>query len=238
MEKVFTMTSKTGDIVTKFPAASTLFKQYKIDFCCGGDRPIGETLAEKEIDAEAFLLKLNALYEASNDSSAKNIDWTKESYVALIDHVVNTHHAYLNDLLPELSTFVSKIYRVHGNHHPELEKVYRLYHELKMEVEHHLIQEEVNIFPKIKQYEEEKSEVQLDELIKAINMLESEHDASGQLLKALRETTNDYALPADACKSYTLTYLKLEELESDMFEHIHLENNILFPRIAQEKIIA
>lgn len=235
MEKTFTYTSKTGDIVTKFPMASQLLKQNKIDFCCGGDRPIGETLAEKNIDAEAFLDKLNTMYATAKGVSTKDTDWTKESYGSLIDHVVNTHHAYLNNLLPELGTFVSKIYRVHGMNHPELEKVYRLFNELKTEVEHHLIQEEVNIFPKIKQYENARTEAQLDELIAAIETLESEHDASGNILKELREITNDYFIPEDACKSYTLTYLKLEELESDMFEHIHLENNILFPRIAQEK---
>jgi regulator of cell morphogenesis and NO signaling len=235
MEKEFKATSKTGDIVTKFPMASQLFKQNKIDFCCGGDRPIGETLAEKSLDVDIFLDKLNTMYLSAKDASAKETDWTNESYGSLIDHVVNTHHAYLNSLLPELSTFVSKIYRVHGMNHPELEKVYRLFHELKMEVEHHLIQEEVDIFPKIKQYENARTNEQLDELISAIDKLESEHDASGNLLKELREITKDYYIPEDACKSYTLTYLKLEELESDMFQHIHLENNILFPRIAQEK---
>jgi regulator of cell morphogenesis and NO signaling len=232
---MITKNSKTGDIVVEFPMASQLFKEYKIDFCCGGDRPIGEVLEEKQIDADHFMNQLNALYKEKNDNTVQEIDWTKASYKELMDYVVQTHHAYLHRVLPELSALVAKIYRVHGKNHPELERVHRLFNKLKGELEHHLIEEEVNIFPKIEAYEKDRTTKSLDELLKDIETLESEHDASGDILKELRNITRDYFIPSDTCRTYSLTYQQLEELESDMFQHIHLENNILFPRIAQEK---
>lgn len=234
MHTAFTNDTKTGDIVVQFPMASQIFKQYKIDFCCGGDRPLGEVLAEKNLIEEDIPGKLNELYTALSLSENTHIDWKQASYHQLIDHVVSKHHAYLNQVLPELSTFVTKVYRVHGQKRSELSTVFSLFHKLKAELEHHLIQEEVAIFPLIKRYEQAHAKPILAEIVTSINELESEHEAAGDLLKQIREATNDFKLPEDACKTYQLTYLKLEELESDIFTHVHLENNILFPRLMEE----
>lgn len=234
MEQMFTETSKTGDIVTQFPMASQIFKKYKIDFCCGGDRPIGEALEQKQLDKEEVLQQINELYQASKSENKKQINWAEQDYGTLIDHVLNVHHAYLNQALPELAAFVKKVYRVHGQHRPELAEVFSLFNQLKMELEHHLIQEEEMIFPKVKEYEQAPSQTKLEEIVQAIEVLEREHERSGNLLHELRKVTNDYILPEGACNTYRLTYLKLEELESDLFEHIHLENNILFPRLEEE----
>ncbi|RKL66902.1 iron-sulfur cluster repair di-iron protein [Salipaludibacillus neizhouensis] len=236
MEAIFNETTKTGDIVTRFPKASQVFKEYRIDFCCGGNRPIGEAIKEKNLNGIEVLSTLNTLYEETKRLNNQNTNWNEATYSTLIDHIINKHHAYLSDVLPELSRFVTKVYRVHGEGHPELEAVFNLFHKLKMELEHHLIQEEERVFPKILAYEKNGSKSDLDAALQTIEVLESEHEAAGDILKELRSVTNDYLLPEGACTTYTLTYLKLEEVESDLFQHIHLENNILFPRLANEAL--
>ncbi|MDA1475195.1 iron-sulfur cluster repair di-iron protein [Bacillus changyiensis] len=234
MEALFDRNTKTGDIVTRFPRASQLLKEYRIDFCCGGNRPIAEAIEEQKLNEEEILTKINTLYQETKALNEKETDWSQVPYSQLINYIIDTHHAYLNEVLPELSGFVTKVYRVHGVHHPELAQVHQLFHQLKAELEHHLIQEEEQIFPKITAYEKTKLEQHLTEAVQAIDILEQEHEAAGNILKELRQVTNDYALPEGACTTYTLTYLKLDELESDLFQHIHLENNILFPRLEAE----
>ncbi|RBW68362.1 iron-sulfur cluster repair di-iron protein [Bacillus taeanensis] len=232
MEPIFHNTTKTGDIVTRLPETSTILKEYKIDFCCGGNRPIGEAIEEKNLNEKEILQKLNNVYFKSLQH--QRINWDHITNSDLIDHIVNTHHAYLNAVLPELSQFTTKVFRVHGTHHPELADVHKLFYKLKVELEHHLIQEENIVFPLIREYEHIPSKEKLIELAQKIEDLESEHSEAGDLLKELRDVTNDYTLPEGACTTYRLTYQKLEDLESDLFQHIHLENNILFPRVLNE----
>ncbi|GAA0324803.1 iron-sulfur cluster repair di-iron protein [Bacillus carboniphilus] len=234
MEYIFDQSMKTGDIVTQFPRASQVLKEYRIDFCCGGNRPIGEAIQDKELNPEEVLNKINHLYQETIKYGEKDTNWEVENYTTLIDYVLDRHHAYLNKVLPELSGYVTKVYRVHGGNHPELGLVYKLYQQLKVELEHHLIEEEDKIFPKVKLYEQEKSLELLKQIVATIDALESEHETAGSLLKEIREVTNDYQLPEGACNTYRLTFLKLAELESDLFDHIHLENNVLFPRLNRE----
>lgn len=236
MEAKFDQTFKTGDIVTEFPKASQIFKKYRIDFCCGGDRLIGDVLDKKGLDEEKVLNELNSLYEETKMLNETHKDWQTIPYAEFIDYVVNKHHAYLYNVLPELDMFSTKIYRVHGAHHPELDDVHQLVAKLKAELEHHLIQEEEAVFPKIKDFEQQPTEEKLNALLKVISILEAEHDQAGNIIKQLRDITSDFTTPADGCNTYRLTYMKLEELENDLFEHIHLENNIMFKRLEQEKI--
>ncbi|PWU67623.1 iron-sulfur cluster repair di-iron protein [Gracilibacillus dipsosauri] len=217
----FDLEMKTGDIVTQFPKASSLFKQYKIDFCCGGNRPIGEALEKRRLDKEAVLTEINQLYEETNNQD--EIDWTSKSNLELIEHIVEKHHGYLKQVLPELSKYVTKVQRVHGEAHPELTTVYTVFHQLKSELESHLEKEESTLFPKLMDNDVEAAAA-------IIHHFEEEHEHEGRLLELMREVTDDYAIPTGACNTYQLTYLKLDELESDLFLHIHLENNILFPR--------
>ncbi|MBF0707782.1 MULTISPECIES: iron-sulfur cluster repair di-iron protein [Bacillaceae] len=235
MEKMFNGATKTGEIVTQFPRASQILKEYRLDFCCGGNRPIHEAIAEKNLNEEEILSRLNTLYVEMKDMKEREVNWELERYSRLIDHILDTHHAYLDHVLTELNGFVTKVYRVHGSTHPELSQVHRLFHRLKLELEEHLIQEEEKVFPKIKAYEAEPSQESLTKVLETIAALEEEHEEAGHLLKELRSVTRDYTLPEGACTTYTLMYLKLEELESDLFQHIHLENNILFPRLERER---
>ncbi|PKG21980.1 iron-sulfur cluster repair di-iron protein [Niallia nealsonii] len=229
MTAIFTESMKTGDIVTKFPGASKLFKQYKIDFCCGGNRPIGEVLQEKQLDTKEILDSINTMYQVYNQED--EIDWTTSSLKNLMDHINEKYHQSTREMLDELSAFVTKVYRVHGQRDSHLKAVYDNFFLLKKDLEQHLQDEEISIFPYIAAYEQTLADEDLKKAKAEIDHLESEHEEAGEYLKNIRSATNDFEIPEGACNTYRLTYLKLEELESMTFDHIHLENNILFKRI-------
>lgn len=235
-QAAFTEADKIGRIVTVYPGASNLLKRYDIDFCCGGGRAIGGALEEKGLDAESVLAELNAGYEKSLTQDGKDRDWQQATMTELITHVVQKHHAYLKEELPVLGEFVTKILRVHGARHGELAELHRCFHTLKMELEQHLVSEEEQMFPLVCEFEREPDAGKLAAAQNVIAELESEHTGAGDLLKRMREITDGYTLPDGACRTYTLTFQKLEEMESDLFEHIHLENNILFPRVMETTI--
>lgn len=233
MIQTFNGSENIGDIVTVFPGASNVFKAYGIDFCCGGGRPLTDAITKQQLDASEVLERLNAAFVWSKERGQSGVDWQHAPYGEMIDHIVDTHHAFLQKELPVLGEFTTKILRVHGAGHPELAKVHKLFHELKMELEQHLIKEEELVFPLIKEFEASGAAETKERIRSTIDELESEHSAAGDILKELRRITQDYTLPEGACRTYTLTFQKLEELESDLFQHIHLENNILFPRVTQ-----
>jgi regulator of cell morphogenesis and NO signaling len=228
----FTSNQKIGDIVAKFPNASDVLKEYKIDFCCGGDRPLITAIKEQGLNEEEILGKINTLYEEyKNKKDFQERNWVEAPFGELVDHILNVHHAYLHENLPKIGELTTKILRVHGNAHPQLFKVHKLFNNIKTELESHLIKEETIQYPAIKEYESTRKIADLDNAIKIIKELEEEHTGAGDILKELREVTDDYAVPDDGCPTFKLTYDKLQELESDLFQHIHLENNILFPRL-------
>lgn len=148
----------------------------------------------------------------------------------LIDYIVNTHHIFLKNTLPEVSELSAKILRVHGPNHNELFKVHRLFSNLKTELDQHLIKEEEILFPLIKEYDVNQSSELLEKINTVMKETEDEHEGAGDILKALRKITEDYKVPDDGCTTFRLTYSKIQEIESDLFQHIHLENNILFKR--------
>lgn len=228
---MFTAESTPGNIVKVFPKASDIFKQYKIDFCCGGNRPLKETFAEKDLNGDSVLSELNTTYEEWSKEDHDTVDWDSKSLSEVVDHIRHNYHDPLMKELSALGEFVTKVYSRHGTSHPELKDVYRLYNQFKLEMEEHTITEENEVFPLIKQYEKEPSEELLNQIRTANGDLEEEHNSVGDILKEIRKVTNDFLPPADACGSYQITYKRLEELEEDTFQHIHLENNVLFTRL-------
>lgn len=229
MEQVFNENSTLGGIVTKFPKAGDYFKEHKIDFCCGGNRPVKEAVTELGLDVEKIVSDLNKLYsERPADDPDRN--WADASFAELIDHIVNTHHAYLMEELPDLSKYVTTILRVHGPGHPEIADVHKLFHAFKADMEAHTIKEEADAFPIILKFEQDPSDENFAMVDRVIHKLEEEHDEAGDIMKKIRKVTNDFALPEDACGTYRMVYQRLQEIESDTFQHVHLENNILFPR--------
>ena len=223
----FTAETLTGDIVTKFPSASRVFKANKIDFCCGGNRPIGEVLQEMELST-SVIDEINALYEKSQNESVQ--EWDKLSDSEIVEIVLEKFHVPTYELLDELTVYVNKVARVHGPNHPYLLELQDLYVQLREEMAVHFKKEEVMLFPQIKRYSQTKLEDDLSKLQTMITQMEIDHDDVGNLLRKIREVTSDFSLPEDACNTFRLTYLKLEELESLTFEHVHTENNILFRR--------
>lgn len=228
----FDSSQKIGDIVVAFPKATDILKEYKIDFCCGGNRPIAAAIKEQGLVEAEVLDKINELYKKfDEDQSTKN--WGKATISELVEQIVNKHHAYLWAELPKISELATLILRVHGPSHPELAKIHKLFHILKMDLESHLTKEETVQYPAIRDYAKSNLESDLTIAIGVIDELEEEHTEAGDILKELREVTDDYKIPSDVCETFISTYSKLRELESDLFQHIHLENNILFPKLKE-----
>ena len=231
MDALFSSSERIGDIVARFPKAGEIFTEYGIDFCCGGQRSLSEAIEEKGLDEAEVLVRLGTSYQEILGQDREDVDWREEPAPKLLDHVLNTHHTYLRRELPQLSGLVTTILRVHGASHGEvLSKVHRLFHNLKMEIDQHLIKEEEIVFPLIREYAENPTSSQLKRIVDMNGKLMKVHDGAGDILKELRKITDQYSVPADGCSTYEMTYRKLQELESDLFQHIHLENNVLFPQ--------
>lgn len=226
-----TKTTKVGEIAAQYPKATELFKKHKIDFCCGGDKTLEEASSIAGADINTVLNKLNELISEQNQKPASKKDYLSYTNRELIDHIEATHHVYMKKNLPLIGELAAKILRVHGPNHSVLFDVHKLYNLLRTEIEQHLIKEEEVLFPMIKKYDDEKSDDLRNKILGTIDELENEHDAAGDVLKKIRSITYDYRIPDDVCETYEYTYEKLKEMESDLFSHIHLENNILFKRL-------
>lgn len=225
----FTPEAMVRDIVLQFPKAADYFKAQRIDFCCGGAKPLAEAAAEKGLDPAAMVQELNKLQE-QHPVLEEDTAWNEASSEELVDYIVNKHHRYLREELPLISQNVTKVFRVHGEDSPHLGEMHRLFNVLREELLQHTAKEEESEFPKMLAYTQNPSEEGLAELRGLLHNLEAEHDGAGEILRELRRVTNDYTPPAHACTTYRLTYARLEELEGMTFEHVHLENNILFLR--------
>lgn len=207
------------EIALEIPGSTHVLERRHIDYCCGG----ALTLAEACEQADVSLTDLVAEIEASAKvgHAATNGGWSDAPLVELIDHLRTTHHAFTRSELARLEPIADKVNRVHGANHPELARVLALFVALKDDLEPHLLKEEAVLFPGILE------RVSVDAPVAVMIM---EHDSVGDILRELRAITRDYQLPADACASFRLLYAGLEALERDLHEHIHLENNVLFPR--------
>nr|WP_086074413.1 iron-sulfur cluster repair di-iron protein [Paenibacillus camerounensis] len=217
------------DIVLQFPKAADYFKGQRIDFCCGGAKPLAEAAEEKGLNADQLLGDLQKLVE-EHPVLEEDTRWNQASSRELVEHIVNKHHRYLREELPQISQNVTKVFRVHGDDSPHLAEVHRLFNLLREDLLKHTAQEEEVEFPKMLAYSENPSEAGLAELHELLHNLEQEHEGAGEILRELRAVTGDFTPPPHACTTYRLTYARLEELEGMTFEHVHLENNNLFLR--------
>lgn len=226
----FTEQSLVKDIVNEFPKSSDVFKRYRIDFCCGGNTPLQNAVTATGVNMDSLLTDLKELYEKNESNSQTDMTvWMDSDSKTIIDHVIVRYHRTLEEELGSLSPYVTKIAKVHGDNHPELLRVYELFYELKKEMLEHMKKEEEFSFPLILMLEEGKVENR-EEAISQIAELEKEHDHAGEILREIRSITADFVPPVDACGTYRLVYKRLEMIEDDTFMHVHLENNILFPR--------
>ena len=225
----FTADSLVRDIVNELPKTSDIFKKNRIDFCCGGNIPLSQAVSQRGLDIDTVLEELKEVFEKYQDEEKDVTVWTDSNSDTIIDHVIENYHRVSEEELKNLSPYVTKVSRVHGDNHPELLKVYELFNEFKKELLEHMEKEEATVFPLIRQLEKGTIENR-QEAINQIVELEKEHDQCGEILRQIRSITSDYALPLDACGTYRLVYARLEALEGLTFMHVHLENNILFPR--------
>ena len=221
-----------GEIATKDLRKAKIFKKYGIDFCCGGKKTVKEACAAKGLDVTKIEQELQ---QADSYTTGRPLPYNDWSLSFLVDYIVNTHHSYVLQTLPDLCSYAAKVAKVHGDNHAELIQVNQLLQEINVELLSHLQKEEKVLFPYIKALENTAGGkvAQADVLgsVQApINMMEMEHEMVGKNLELIRTITDGYALPAEACASYSLLYRTLQEFEDDLHLHIHLENNILFPK--------
>ncbi|MBD8499520.1 iron-sulfur cluster repair di-iron protein [Paenibacillus arenosi] len=225
----FTLQSHISDIVTSIPQTADLFRSLRIDFCCGGRVPLQEAAMQLQLDPVDVLEKVHSIeVKFENYQESRPASW-KES--ELISYIQQKHHEFLREELPALTPYVTKLARVHGERHSELIRVQELFTDLKMELLDHTQDEDEHVFPLILKFIDQPNHQTAAALMPHVSELEHEHAHAGSLLQEIREVTADFKLPEDACGTYQLVYKRLAMLEKDIFEHIHLENNVLFERI-------
>lgn len=183
----FTHTTTVRDIVNQMPKASDIFKKYRIDFCCGGNTPLETAVSQSSVSMEQLTEELAEVYEQSTQVDDMAV-WVDSPSAEIIDHIIHYYHIPLRDELALLHPYVTKVAKVHGDTHPELLTVYKLFSELKMELIEHTLKEEEESFPVILKLEEQSDIENRSELIEAIKELEKEHDHAGDILKESRMT--------------------------------------------------
>jgi len=227
----FTAEQTPAEIVKMFPKASDLFKQRKINFCCSGDRPLTDVFIENSLDGATVLSELNIAYEDWKNKGNTRTDWDTLSLTELADYIIEKYHDPMEQELLFLDAYVTRVFKVHGGDSPHLKELHHIYNLLQVELTEHMIKENNEVFPLIKEYELKPNENLLAEIHTANKALETEHEKIVKLLKEIREVTNDFTPPQGACNTYQMSYARLAELESETYDHIHLENNILFERL-------
>lgn len=221
-----------ADLVTENIKTAHIFKRYGIDFCCGGGEKIEKACKKRNIDLaelERELLKAAGTRE-------RNFNYNSWDLGFLTDHIVNIHHKYVEENIPLLLQYTEKVAKVHGASHPEVRAIEKLFRQVAGELASHLKKEELILFPFIKKMvnaEEVEKPLERPTFGTAENpvkMMEEEHEQAGEIFRKIAELSNNYTPPESACNTFRAMYSKLEEFEQDLHLHIHLENNILFPK--------
>jgi regulator of cell morphogenesis and NO signaling len=227
-------TQTVREIVRNNPAAVGVFETAGIDYCCGGGRSLGEACEKANLPLDQFLAKLSESLRVP--PIKEDCHWLTCPLSELADHIVEVHHAYVRRELPVLAALAEKVNLRHGHKYPKLGQLRDLVESLQQELFAHLTKEERVLFPALKSMEEQASQGMsfipafFGDLINPIRHMMEEHDDAGELLKGIRAATNNYQAPEDACFSFQTLYNGLKAFEQDLHRHIHLENNILFPR--------
>lgn len=222
-----------GEIVTKDYRKAQVFKRYGIDFCCGGKKTIAEVCEKKGIETAELEKELEGISEEPYSSENDYLKWDLKF---LVDYIINTHHQYVKDNTAFIKELADKVARVHGDQHPEAIRVADIFGQVANDLLLHLRKEEKILFPFIKELVNAEAngaameESAFGDVTNPIQMMEAEHEQAGEALQTIREITQNFTLPADACNSYMILYKKLDEYENDLHRHVHLENNVLFPK--------
>ena len=229
-----TATKTVGEIAAEVPGTTREFEKLGIDYCCGGGRTLGEACAQANISVDDLLARLEK--SLSSTPTGETVDWQNRPLSDLIGHITDTHHVFVREESPRIEALATKVVGVHGRNHPELSQVQATFSALAEELRVHLMKEEQILFPYVLLMEESAlagepaPPAMFGTVVNPIHMMMREHDGAGEALRLLRSVSCDYTLPADACISYRTLYQALQGFESDLHQHIHLENNILFVR--------
>lgn len=216
-----------GEIVAADFRTAEYFKKVHLDFCCGGNLTLEAACLEKDLNPDTLLTDLNEIM-ASPDTSGQNFkDW---DLGFLCDYIQNTHHLFVIKNLPDLEFYTQKISSVHGEHHPELQDVARLFQEIAKELSQHLEKEEGILFPAIKSVLLNGNQEAKTLIASEIQRMSQEHEFAGGAMDEINRITKNYLLPEDACNTYQLCFKLLRQFEDDLHIHVHLENNILFKK--------
>jgi regulator of cell morphogenesis and NO signaling len=222
-----------GEIVAERPSRSRVFEGLGIDYCCGGHRPLDAACRGQGVATEQVLDSL-AAHDASTAGSEER-DWRLAPTAELIDHILETHHAYLAAEMPRLAGLAEKVAKAHGPRHPYVHELKDVYASLRDELESHMAKEEQILFPMIRQMDAGASApaFHCGSVQGPIRQMEFEHDSAAVALGRMRELTSGYTPPEDACNTFRALLDGLAGFEADLHAHIHKENNILFPRVAE-----
>ena len=221
-----------GEVVTSHPALARELERRGLDYCCGGRRTLAEACAEAGLDADAVAGALTDVCVPATPA-----DWASMDIADLVDHIEATHHHYLWDELPRLQALLERVRAAHGARHPELDTVYSVFVELRADLEPHLLKEENVLFPMMRElvHADTRPVFHCGSVGNPITVMMREHDHAGEILERLRAATSGYQVPDDGCISYRRCFDGLAELEADTHLHIHKENNLLFPKVAERE---
>ena len=227
---MYDVTKTVREFAVEIPQATRLFESMGIDYCCGGGKSLREACVAANVPVDEVVRKL--LASVHENAASPNTDWYSTSLGELVDYIVAKHHVYVRQELPRLEQLLNKVASKHTEKHPELAKVKKVFRELSAELTSHLRKEEEILFPYVKELESSslKRAPMFGSVKNPIHMMEIEHDSAGDALRELRSITNGFVTPEEGCFTFQTLYRGFAEFEADLHQHIHLENNILFPR--------
>lgn len=223
------------EVVVELPQSTRLFEELKIDYCCGGNRPLSEACTSIGIEVGEVIGLLESVSQ-SEPQRESAVDFQKLPLSELITHILDTHHVFTKREMTRIELLLKKVISAHGENHPELHRVGALFDMLCADLRPHMLKEEQILFPYILALIQSSSQKRsapfapFGTVNNPVRMMMIEHDRAGDILRELSTVTSDYTTPADGCISYCTLYEALKALERDLHQHIHLENNILFPR--------
>jgi len=230
-----TMEKTVRELALEQPGAARVFESFGIDYCCGGKQSLEQACRAASVPVDKVIDALEVAQHSGN-ATTSHINWRAVPLADVISHIKNTHHKYTREEIARLGPLFDKVCSVHGERHPELFELRGTFQGLAQELTTHMMKEEMILFPYMERMEE--SVIQKEPILPApfgtvqnpVAMMEHEHDSAGSALRTLRATSNGYTAPPDGCVTYQTLYKTLAEFEADLHQHIHLENNILFPR--------
>lgn len=225
-----------GQIVVEDYRTAQIFKNHKIDFCCQGNRSIQEAAEKKKMDAQVLIDEIEALQKEEKEGTIDFQSWPLD---LLADYIEKKHHRYVEEKIPVLKPYLEKLCKVHGDRHPELFEITEHFNTCAGELSAHMKKEELILFPAIrKMVKAKQTGTKLEKphfgtVQNPIQKMMMEHETEGERFRLIDDLSNNYTPPQDACNTYKVTFALLQEFENDLHQHIHLENNILFPNSAE-----